>query len=451
MPRRTSVFIAFLLLAATLGASEASPGTPPDTPEGRRLAAFLAASETGTEAAVRSFIENNFSPAALKETPVEPRLRRIFGLVSRFGPFEFQRLLPARRGQAGMLVRSKKTGKLYTVRLDLEEGPARGVLGVDFDEELPAAGDDAPKKTDAALAAAVDAWVTSLAAQDAFSGVVLLARGGKPFFQKAWGMADRGLSVPNKADTKFNVGSIGKAFTRAAVMDLVRAGRLSLEDTVARHLPNARIPSSDRITIAQLLEMSSGLGDIFGPAYEATPKDRLRELSDFLRLFEGQPLQFEPGQGRAYSNAGYVVLGLIIEKVSGRPYWDFVNERVFAPAGMTQTGPFGPDEVVANRAVGYTKADGGAWRSNVYTLPGRASSAGGVYSTAEDLLRFAGTLGGGGLGIAGGTAGANAVLEFRGPAAVTVIVLSNLDPPSAERVTERIRLWSPPPSQSKTP
>ncbi len=359
-----SVFIGFLLLAATLPAQAAGPAAPPDTPEGRRLAAFLAASETGTEASVRSFIENNFSPAALKETALDTRLRRILGLVSRFGPFEFQRLLPARRGRAGMVVRSEKTGKLYEVRLEVEEGPARGVLGVDF-EELLAPGDDGPKKTDAALSSAVDAWVTSLAAQDAFSGVVLLARGGKPFLQKAWGMADRGFLVPNKVDTKFNVGSIGKAFTRAAVMDLVRAGRLSLEDTVARHLPEARIPSSDRITVAQLLEMSSGLGDIFGPTYDATPKDRLRELSDFLRLFEGQPLKFEPGKGRAYSNAGYVVLGLIIEKVSGRSYWDFVRERVFTPAGMRQTGPFGPDEVVDNRAVGYTRAEDSAWRSNV--------------------------------------------------------------------------------------
>ena len=436
-----------ITLAPQPGPSPRPAGEParlPETVEGRRLSAFLAAARTGTEAAVREFIEKNFSPAALKETPVEPRLRRIFGLVSRSGPFELARILPPGPDRAGAIVVSKKDGKSYELSLELEGGPERGVLGVDLDEAVAEGGGDTPKKTDAELVSAVDGWVTTLAGEGSFSGVVLLARDGKPFFQKAWGQADRGLASANRVDTKFNVGSIGKAFTRAAIMDLVAAGRLSLDDTVAKHLPAAKIPSSDRMTIRQLLEMSSGLGDIFGENYEATPKERLRNLEDFLRLFEGQPLRFEPGKGKSYSNAGYVVLGLIIEKVSGRPYWDFVKDRVFTPAGMPDTGPFGPDEVVANRAVGYTKTEKGEWRSNLYALPGRASSAGGVFSTAGDLLRFAGSPSGGQgrLGIAGGTAGANAVLESPGPAGVTVIVLANLDPPSAERVATRVRGWA---------
>ena len=301
---------------------------------------------------------------------------------------------------------------------------------------------EARKANDAEFSAAVDAAVGELAARDAFSGVVLLARDGKPFFQKAWGMADRGLSVPNRIDTKFNIGSIGKAFTRAAVMDLVKSNRLALTDTVSRHLPGIKIPSADRITIEELLEMTSGLGDIFGKRYEETPKDQIRELSDYLRLFEGEPLRFEPGKGRAYSNAGYVVLGLIIEKVSGKPYWAFVQENVLAPAGMKDTVALGQDEVVVNRAIGYTKAAGGAWRSNVYGLPGRASSAGGVDSTAADLLAFAVSRPGG-LGIAGGTPGANAVLESKGKNGLTIVILVNMDPPTAETLVRRIRAWAP--------
>jgi CubicO group peptidase (beta-lactamase class C family) len=168
----------------------------------------------------------------------------------------------------------------------------------------------------------------------------------------------------------------------------------------------------------------------------------LRDLSDFLPLFENVPLRFEPGKGREYSNAGYVVLGLIIEKVSGKPYWDFVRERVFAPAGMTSTVPLGSDEIVSNRAIGYTKSEGGPWRLNVYSLPGRASSAGGVHSTAADLLAFSLTVDR--LGIAGGTEGANAVLEAPGKGGLTIIVLANIDPPAAETLTRRIRSWAPP-------
>ncbi len=447
---------------ASPASSAANPGPRtapalPQTPEGKRLAAFLAAAEAGTESAVRAFIVENFPASALAETPVEPRLKRILGLITRSGPFDLLEALPARSNRASMRVRSRKTGGTLEVSLELEEGAGRGVLGVDLDEVADSSADDAPKKNDAELAAAVNAAVSALAAREAFSGVVLLARGGEPFFQKAWGMADRDTAVPNRVDTKFNVGSIGKAFTRAAVMDFVHSGRLSLDDTVSKHLPEARIPSSDKMTVSQLLEMTSGLGDVFGQKYEATPKERLKTLSDFLPLFEGEKLKFEPGQGKAYSNAGYVVLGLIVEKISGRSYWDFVREHIFSPAGMTDTGPFGPNEVVANRAIGYTKTPEGTWRANTFALPARASSAGGVHSTTRDLLRFVRAVGDGRilqrptpstagapqLGIAGGTVGANAVVEAR-PDGLIVIVLANLDPPAAEKLAQRIRKWAPP-------
>ncbi len=377
--RRTTL----VLCLALVGALAAASPDLPDTPEGKRLAAFFAAADAGTEAAARAFIEQNFPPEALKELPLEQRLRNIYGFISRRGPFEIVKVLPPSPSSVGAIVRSKKTGELIQVSLETEEGPRRGVLGLRVEAMEGAGAPEAPpneprKANDAELSAAVDAAVGELAARDAFSGVVLLARDGKPFFQKAWGMADRGLSVPNRTDTKFNIGSIGKAFTRAAVMDLVKSNRLALSDTVSKHLPGIKIPSADRITIEELLEMTSGLGDIFGKRYEETPREQIRELSDYLRLFESEPLRFEPGKGRAYSNAGYVVLGLIIEKVSGKPYWTFVQENIFAPAGMKDTVALGQDEIVVNRAIGYTKEAGGAWRSNVYGLPGRASSAGGV-------------------------------------------------------------------------
>lgn len=440
--RKLAIAVCVALAAPVLLAAGPSPF--PDTPEGKRLAAFFTAAEKQDEKATRAFIEQNFPPEALKELPLEDRLRNIHGFITKSAPFEIVRMLPPRPGAAGVLARSKQTGSLLQISLELEEGPRRGVLGLRVEEdsgEAPERPAEAPKANDTELSAAVDAEVTQLAARDAFSGVVLLARNGKPFFQKAWGMADRGLSVPNRIDTKFNIGSIGKAFTRAAVMDLVKSNRLALSDTVAKHLPGVKIPSADRITIEQLLDMKSGLGDIFGKRYQDTPKESLRDLSDFLPLFETAPLRFEPGKGREYSNAGYVVLGLIIEKVSGKQYWEFVRERIFAPAGMTSTGPFGPDEIVANRATGYTKSDGGKWRSNVYALPGRASSAGGVDSTAADLLAFSLSIGG--LGIAGGTEGANAVLEAPGKGGLTIIVLANIDPPAAEKLTRRIRSGAP--------
>ena len=133
------------------------------------------------------------------------------------------------------------------------------------------------------------------------------------------------------------------------------------------------------------------MGDFFGSKFEATPKERLRSLADYLPLFESDPLKFEPGTRHEYSNAGYIVLGLIIEAVSGQDYYAYVREHVFRPAGMADTDSYLADEIVPNRAVSYTK-EGGRLRSAVFQHPARGSSAGGGYSTARDLVRFAAAL-----------------------------------------------------------
>jgi len=223
--------------------------------------------------------------------------------------------------------------------------------------------------------------------------------------------------------------------------------------------------------------MTSGLGDFFGERYDATPKTKLRTLADFLALFVNEPLLFEPGTSRRYSNAGYIVLGLIIEKASGQAYHDYVRQHVFLPAGMNDTDAYPQDSIVANRAVGYTregedgKTQPGPKRINVYALPARSSSAGGGYSTAPDLLAFdaamradkllspawtdwfysdkekapvtgaAARKHSGAGGFAGGTAGVNAVVETDLDTGYSIVVLSNDDPPSAEAVAKKIRQW----------
>jgi CubicO group peptidase (beta-lactamase class C family) len=333
-----------------------------------------------------------------------------------------------------------------------------------------AAGDPAPAR------AALD-HVQRLADAGRFSGVVLVARAGRAPVSRAWGMADAEAGIRNTVETAFNIGSINKAFTRVAIAQLAEAGLLSLDDTVAARLPGVRLAGADRITIRQLLDHRSGMGDFFGPRYTAAPPARLRELADFVPLFADQPLAFEPGTSERYSNAGYIVLGLIVERVSGQKYRDYVTARIFRPAGMTRSGWWAVDERVAHRATGYTRRAGDRELArpapNTATLPGRPSSAGGAFATAGDLLRFYGALLAGKLlsprwtswmihgsfeepgpprtagretdsrasggapagrrtpeiGVAGGAPGVNAAVELAG--GWTVIALSNLDPPSA--------------------
>jgi CubicO group peptidase (beta-lactamase class C family) len=305
------------------------------------------------------------------------------------------------------------------------------------------------------LAARLAAHLDSLAAAGRFSGVVVLERRGQRLFQGAYGMADREAGQPNRLETRFNLGSINKAFTAAAVRQLAQAGKLSLDDRLIRHLPDyPNREVAERVTIAQLLEHTSGIGgNIFGAPPGGSRGDLVRN-SDFIPLFAGEPLQFEPGSRSQYSNAGYVVLGALIERLSGMSYYDYVLANVFQPAGMTSTDSYPRDSLPPNTAVGYTRGEPGSPasgppRRNTDLLPGRGSAAGGGYSTADDLLRFAravreGRILGGppaGIGIGGGAPGINAVLETAIGDGYDLVVLSNLDPPAAEAVGRQVRQW----------
>jgi D-alanyl-D-alanine carboxypeptidase len=295
----------------------------------------------------------------------------------------------------------------------------------------------------------------SLAKAGQFSGVAVVAKNGVPVFQRAYGMADRERGVANNPETAFNLGSINKIFTQIAILQLRAAGKLDLDSTLATYWPD--YPNREvarKITIRQLMRHTSGIGgNIFDPPVGGKRND-IRTLKDYLPLFVNQPLAFEPGTRNAYSNAGYIVLGLVIERLSADDYYTYVREHIFKPARMTRTGSFVVDSLPPNTAIGYTRGDEDAptttpLRPNSQDLPGRGSSAGGGYSTAQDLVKFVQALREqripnglpAGLGIAGGSGGMNAIVEGGLPGGYDLIVLANLDPPAAERVARMTREW----------
>jgi CubicO group peptidase (beta-lactamase class C family) len=184
---------------------------------------------------------------------------------------------------------------------------------------------------------------------------------------------------------------MNKMFTAVATLQLVQAGKLKLDDPLGKYLTT--YPNNDvaaKVTIHQLLTHTGGTGDIFGPEFDAHRLE-LRTLGDYVNLYGKRGVEFEPGSRWAYSNYGFILLGAVIEKVSGESYYDYVRKHVYDPAGMTSTGSEPESQAVANRSVGYTGASG-TLRPNTDTLPYRGSSAGGGYSTVEDLLRFANAL-----------------------------------------------------------
>jgi CubicO group peptidase (beta-lactamase class C family) len=475
----------FAAPATPAGASDA--GSAPDakaqdtTGHRRLLETYLQAINSRDLEALKKFAAEHVSEQARRGAPAEQYAQRDAGLRDMVG------------GQVHLfeVVNDSNTEMLATLRVEGEfpmylrwlwrfDAATPNVVTVHQVSPTGTPASAMPQKVSVEqLSKDLDAKLTKMAADDRFSGTVLIARDAKPVWQKAYGYADREAKTLNNLDTRFRLGSMNKMFTSVAVAQLVQAQKLKFSDTIAQILPD--YPNQEvarKITVHQLLTHTSGLGDIFGPEF-AQKKDSLREIKDYLPLFANQPLRFEPGQGWSYSNAGFIVLGLIVEKLSGQSYYDYVQQHIYDVAGMKSSGSTSKTDKVQNLAIGYMKPGPNApLIPNAETLPWRGMSAGGGESTVGDLLRFDQALrqhkllsaaltetvlggkvpargeggskyaygfedrlaaGGRIVGHGGGAPGMNAQLDMYWDGGYTVIVLANLDPPVVERVVNYIR------------
>jgi len=330
------------------------------------------------------------------------------------------------------------------------------------------------RMTEPELVSALKARLEKAAADDKFAGSIILAKLGNGasnvLFSGSYGLADREKNVPNTLDTKFRIGSMNKMFTATSILQLVQAGKIKLTDPLGKFVtdyPNKDVAS--KVTIHQLLTHTGGTGDIFGPDFDAHRLE-LRALDDYVKLYGARGLRFEPGSRWEYSNYGMTLLGVVIERVTGQSYYDYVAEHVYRPAGMTGSGSEPEDKAVSGRSVGYMKRNG-AWTPNTNTLPYRGTSAGGGYSTVGDLLKFAEALmshkllnaeytnmlitgkvdvgngqmyaygfedmrknGVGAIGHGGGAPGMNGELRIFPKSGYVIAVLANLDPPAASQI-----------------
>jgi CubicO group peptidase (beta-lactamase class C family) len=226
--------------------------------------------------------------------------------------------------------------------------------------------------------------VRAAATRTGFSGEVAVARQGRIVFAHGFGLADRRRGRRVTLDTAFNLASMGKMFTGVAAAQLVQSGKLRFGDRIGKYLPE--LPARmRRITVAQLLDHTSGLGDFFGDPGYARLRPTLRTLSAYLPLVTRERLLFEPGTRWSYSNSGFLLAGLVIEKASGEPYDEYLARHVWKLAGMRHTGCYARSHLPAFAAIGYEP--GGA--ANTSTLAPVGTSAGGCYSSARDLLTFA--------------------------------------------------------------
>ena len=236
-----------------------------------------------------------------------------------------------------------------------------------------------------------------------WSGAVLLTQHGETLLESCAGEADRAAHVPVGPQTRFGLASVTKMFTAVAVADQVAAGRLAFDARVVDLLPAERRPTTllPDVTLHHLLCHTSGIADYFeeeppdgseegeyADLWIERPSHAMQRPADFLPLFADLPPYWGPGEHYWYSNAGYVLLGLVLEEVSGSPYTELVQARVFDRAGMEDTGFFRLDEPVPDLAVGYVRRDDGSWRTNHFSIPVVGGADGGAQSTCRDLDRF---------------------------------------------------------------
>lgn len=363
----------FLLLAITVPAR--ADVVLPDTPAGRAFDHWLQAFNAADRARLETLQQTFETPEAVDDT---------------LGYRDFT-------GGFTVLAIEASTPRRLTVRLQERDGqmaPVRVVATVDRGRParlLAVAPENLEirRLDEAAVLAGLAQRAHELADADRFSGAYLVARDGRVLAQAAHGLADRDSQLANTLDTRFRFGSAGKMFTAVAVLQLVESGKLSLDGTVDDYLegyPNREVA---KVTLRQLLTHTGGTGgiDIFGPEFAANRRS-LRTHADYLEHHSARGVAFPPGTKVDYSNYGYVLLGAILENATDQDYYALLQEKVFAPAGMTRTGAEPESARVEGRAAAYRR-QGDAWVDASETLPWRGMAAGGGYTTVGDLLKFA--------------------------------------------------------------
>jgi len=458
--------LALAMLGVVFGFAAAAQQATEGAAE-KQFKAWLEAFNSGDRATLLQYFEKNYPQRAND-------IDGVLQFRAMTGGFELKRVESSEATKLTALVKEKDSDQFARLSMEVEEVEPHKIKG---SVELRACPTPAEFKqarmSESEVVAGVKKLAETRAAEDKFSGAVTISKNGKTILAQAYGLADREKKTPNTLQTQFRMGSMNKMFTATAILQLVQAGKIKLTDALGKYLTD--YPNKDlatKVTIHHMLTHTGGTGDFFGPEFDKHRLE-LKTLQDYVKLYGARGLEFEPGTKWEYSNYGFLLLGIVVEKASGQDYYEYVREHIFKPAGMTSSDSLPEEQVVAGRSVGYTKPDGGTKLvTNADTLPYRGTSAGGGYTTVEDLQRFASALlshklldaehfellttghektprgnkyaygfmdnsedGVRWFGHGGGAPGMNGDLRIFPQSGYVIAVLANLDPPAAERIS----------------
>jgi CubicO group peptidase (beta-lactamase class C family) len=410
--RKVLLFLILLAWAGSEAPGQGADKTEKDLPPAARR--VLEALNSGRRENLAQVIENEFHSLAFERRPRTRILDALAEVAAAGGGVEVRKVWTAETYEGAAVLTTRKAVSDFRGRTavrwlyfeavlapagDAQAGRIKdftlqGIPNPDSASDPALAFPDRALPSEQAVAAEVQTRLAILADEDRFAGTVLVAKGDRVLFQRAYGDAEKNHHSPNEMDTVFHMASATKMFTSVAIARLVETGKLRFDEKLIEAWPNyPNRAVAERITLAQILNHTSGLGEGLTPDIQRADTP-VRSLADAVTRSAGNPLLFKPGSRWSYSNLGYMVLGCIIEQQTCLSYEDYVDKNILKPSGLTRTGNHDLTSVIPGLAIGYGRQPddplGIRERRSFWplVLGFRGTSAGGYFSTAPDMLRF---------------------------------------------------------------
>ena len=404
MRKFTYVLLLLLLLLTFQVAVAQQPGeisfhdesVMPAGIKGEQIEAVITTVNADDPDRVREFMEKHCTERFRNFAPMDQHIDVFLNLFQETGGMDFHSIrtyVPERKGETVVILKDRNFGSWRAFVMSLDEKNDSLISGLNFAIARTPSNIKEPTLNEGQFLQNIKDMMEELIKKNVFSGTLLIAKGDKILMTSVGGEASIRFHVPNNIDTKFNLGSMNKMFTATSIMQLVEKGPLSLDDPISKYVDKSWLPEevTSKITIHHLLTHTSGLGSYFNETYIKGSRELFRLVDDFKPLVNGEKPAFEPGKRFQYSNTGMLLLGVVIESVTGGSYFDYIRKNIYEPSGMTDSDSYEMDYPVENLAIGYSRDRNSlyGWQNNLYKHVIKGGPAGGGFSTVKDLHRFA--------------------------------------------------------------
>jgi len=364
--------------------------------KGERIRSLIATVNSNDPDQISRSIKEESTEKFQKFAPMEEHINLFLNFSRQTGGIDFHSIrtyVPERKEETIVILKDRNfdSWRAFVIKFDKSENYL--IDGLQFSIARTPSNVNEPNLSEKQFIQMTKEIIQRIYKRDIFSGTVLIARGEELLLEHACGEASKRFHVPNNIDTKFNLGSMNKMFTATAIAQLVEKGLLSYQDPISKYVDESWLPKeiTSKITIHHLLTHTSGLGSYFNETYSKGSRELYRTVEDFKPLVKEEKPAFEPGKRFRYSNTGMLLLGVVIESVTGQSYFDYTRKNIYEPAGMKNSDSYEMDYPVENLAIGYSldrKSEYG-WQNNLFKHVIKGGPAGGGFSTVGDLHGFA--------------------------------------------------------------